>query len=85
MTQLAVDDDGDAAAAWPAAGGVARRLGLLLLLLLWKTRHTTHSPSACARLQPCIWITKRNCQRRHQQERSTGILPLLINKQIAAS
>ena len=84
MTQLAVDDDdGDAAAAWPAPAGVGRRL--LLLLWVWKTRHTTHSTSACARLQPCIGITKRNCQRRHQQERSTGILPLLISKQIAAS
>jgi hypothetical protein len=39
VTQLAADDVGDAAA--PAGAG--RRLGLLLL---WKTRHTTHSPSA---------------------------------------
>ena len=79
MTQLAVDDDdGDAAAAWPPAG-VARRLGLLLLLLLWKTRHTTHSPSACARLQPCIGITKRKLSASPSSgKRSTGILLLLL-------
>ena len=86
MTQLAVDDDdddGDAAAAWPPAG-VARRLGLLLLLLLWKTRHTTHSPSACARLQPCIGITKRKLSASPSSETEHGILLVLI-KQIAAN
>jgi len=84
VTQLAVDDDGDLAAAWPAAGGVARRLGLLLLLLLWKTRHTTHSPSACARLQPCIGITKRKLSASPSSGTEHGILLVLI-KQIAAN
>jgi hypothetical protein len=74
VTQLADDSDG---AAVPSPAGTAARL-LGCCRLLRKTRHTTHSPSASAKLQLCttfLTVSIGTLASHKNEKQSMHILP----------